>query len=67
MGNLVLPCDRSSSFYFIMTHKISLPIALAKASQMAKTDGNGVKCRHLLLGGSKSTWKNRTIYLLLLL
>lgn len=67
MGHFVLSHDSSSSFYSIVTHEISLPIALAKASQMVKTDDSGVKCRPLSLGEAKNTWKNKIIYPILLL
>lgn len=55
MGHFVLPHDSSSSFCFIVTHEISLPIALAKASQMAKTDVSGVTCKPLSSGEAKNT------------
>lgn len=55
MGHLVSPHDNFSSFYFIVMCEISLPIALAKASQMAKTDVSGVKYRPLSFGEAKNT------------
>lgn len=50
-----------------MTHEISIPIALDKASQMAKTDVSGVRCEILSLGEAANTWNNKTIYPILLL
>lgn len=39
------PQDGSYSSYFVVTCEASLPVALAKATQMAKTDVSGVKWR----------------------